>query len=97
MMDAHRSAMVLLGHDLRAENYIADYADQAMPAQPVAGEDGSTQDICLKLATAIIGGGSKGVVALVEQALRNGMDAMTICNQGLLPGLVEVGRRYLCP
>lgn len=37
MMDAHRSAMVLLGHDLRAENYIADYADQAMPAQPVAG------------------------------------------------------------
>ena len=37
MMDAYRSAMVLLGHDLRAENYIADYADQAMPAQPVAG------------------------------------------------------------
>ena len=37
MMDAYRSAMVLLGHDLRAENYIADYANQAMPAQPVAG------------------------------------------------------------
>jgi len=36
-------------------------------------------------------------VALVEQALRNGMDAMTICNQGLLPGLGEVGRQYLCP
>jgi len=29
MMDAYRSAMVLLGHDLRAENYIADYANQA--------------------------------------------------------------------
>ena len=37
IMDAYRSAMVILGHDLRAENYIADYADQAIPAQPVAG------------------------------------------------------------
>lgn len=37
IMDAYRSAMVILGHDLRAENYIADYADRAMPAQPVAG------------------------------------------------------------
>ena len=36
MMDAYHSAMGILGHDLRAENYIADYADQAMPAQPVA-------------------------------------------------------------
>ena len=27
MMDAYRSAMVILGHDLRAENYIANYAD----------------------------------------------------------------------
>jgi len=27
MMDAYRSAMVILGHDLRAENYIANYAN----------------------------------------------------------------------
>ncbi|MDH4006738.1 MAG: homocysteine S-methyltransferase family protein [Desulfuromonadales bacterium] len=37
IMDAYRSAMVILGHDLLAENYIADYADRAMPAQPVVG------------------------------------------------------------
>ena len=34
MMDAYRSAMVLLGHDPRAENYITGYADRVMPAQP---------------------------------------------------------------
>jgi 5-methyltetrahydrofolate--homocysteine methyltransferase len=33
-------------------------------------------------------------VALVEQALQGGMDAMAISNQGLLPGLEEVGRRF---
>ncbi|MEJ2197125.1 MAG: homocysteine S-methyltransferase family protein [Desulfuromonadales bacterium] len=37
IMDAYRSAMVILGHDLLAENYIADYADRATAAQPVAG------------------------------------------------------------
>jgi 5-methyltetrahydrofolate--homocysteine methyltransferase len=37
VMDTYRSAMVILGHDLRAENYIAVYADRATPAQPVTG------------------------------------------------------------
>jgi len=94
MMDAYRSAMVLLGHDLRAENYIADYAGQAMPAQSVAVEHATTPDICQQLSSAIIGGDSEGIVALVEQALQDGVDAMVISNQGLLPGLEEVGRRF---
>ncbi len=34
MMDAYCSAMVLLGHDPRAESYITGYADRVMPAQP---------------------------------------------------------------
>ncbi len=94
MMDAYRSAMVLLGYDQRAESYIADYAGQVMPAQPLIGQDATSPDICQRLSAAIIGGDSEGIVALVEQALQDGLDAMSISNQGLLPGLEEVGRRF---
>jgi len=93
MMDAFRAAMVLLGKDLQASDYIAHYADQAnLPAAatPLKDEAGVRE----RLAAAIISGDSEGVVALVEQALDEGLDPMTISNEGLLPGLEEVGRRF---
>ncbi len=94
MMDALRAVRVLLGQDLRAESYIAHYAQQtALP--PVApNADGQPLTIREQLAKAIIEGDKDAVVSLVEQALSEGLDPMQISNQGLLPGLEEVGKRF---
>jgi 5-methyltetrahydrofolate--homocysteine methyltransferase len=93
MMDAYRAAMVLLGKDVRAENYIAAYADIA--AAPVATDpNAAPAGIRERLSAAIIEGDKDGVVALVEQALGEGLDTAAISNEGLLPGLEEVGRRF---
>lgn len=95
MMDAYRSALVLLCQDVRAEAYIAHYADLSAPGAPVAaGSDQAPLDVRQKLAAAIVGGDSEGVVALVKDALQEGLDVMAVSNEGLLPGLEEVGRRF---
>ena len=93
MMDAYRSALVLLGHDLRAEEYIAHYgAAQLAPQAPLAA--GAEATIRERLAAAIIEGDLEGVTPLVEQALAEGLSPLQVSNEGLLPGLEEVGRRF---
>ncbi len=93
MMDAFRAAMVLLCHDLRAEEFIASYGGvTAAPAVPVAA--GTELGIREKLATAIIEGDEEGITALVAQALAEGLTPLQISNEGLLPGLEEVGERF---
>lgn len=93
MMDAYRAAMVLLGKDVRAEGYIAAYADMAAAPAASAATD-KPAGIRDRLAGAIIEGDKEGVVALVEKALAEGLDTAAISNEGLLPGLEEVGRRF---
>jgi 5-methyltetrahydrofolate--homocysteine methyltransferase len=93
MMDAYRAAMVLLGKDVRAEGYIAAYADMAAAPAASAPTD-KPAGIRDRLAGAIIEGDKDGVVALVEEALAEGLDTAAISNEGLLPGLEEVGRRF---
>jgi 5-methyltetrahydrofolate--homocysteine methyltransferase len=94
MMDAYRAAMVLLGHDERAEEYIACYATAfASPAVPLAGP-GKEIGIRERLATAVIEGDREGIVSLVETALAEGLSPLAVSNEGLLPGLEEVGRRF---
>ena len=94
MMDAYRSALVLLCQDVRAEAYIGHYAGQTVVAASAAGEDEPPNDIRQLLAAAIVGGDSEGIVALVKDALQEGLNVMAISNEGLLPGLEEVGRRF---
>jgi 5-methyltetrahydrofolate--homocysteine methyltransferase len=96
MMDAYRAAVLLLGQDPRAEGYIATYSrpEETLP-QPGSGEKGvSTAGIRERLAAAVVAGDSEGVTALVDEALAEGLAAMAISNEGLLPGLEEVGRRF---
>jgi len=93
MMDAFRSAMVLLGKDRQAADYIAFYADLA-EAPKTDAEPGEDVDIRQRLARAIIAGDQDGIVELVEEALDVGLDPMQVSNEGLLPGLEEVGRRF---
>jgi len=91
MMDAWRSAMVLLNRDVRAEQYIACYANVAAAPVATVNADAPVRE---RLAAAIIGGDSEGVVALVEQAFAEGLTPLQVSNEGLLPGLEEVGRRF---
>lgn len=94
MMAALRAAKVLLGQDLRAEKYIANYAGQvATPTTPIF-DTGEPLPLRELLSKAIIEGDKDGVVALVERAFAEGMTAMQISNEGLLPGLEEVGKRF---
>lgn len=94
MMDALRAAKVLLGQDQRAEKYIAHYGQQVAAPAVAALADDQPLTIRELLAKAIIEGDKDGVVPLVEQALGEGLEALQISNEGLLPGLEEVGRRF---
>lgn len=94
MMDALCAAKVLLGQDLRAEAYIGRYGQQAAaPALAVQADD---QPLTIRelLAKAIVEGDKDAVPTLVEQALSEGLEPLQISNEGLLPGLEEVGRRF---
>ena len=94
MMDALRAVKVLLGQDVRAERYIAHYGQQSAP-KPVAPQvDAQPLTIREQLTKAIIEGDKDAVAALVEQALGEGLEPLQISNEGLLPGLEEVGRRF---
>ena len=93
MMDAYRSALVLLCQDVRAEAYIGHYAEQAA-ATPAVAQGDTPLDVRQRLAAAIVSGDSEGVVSLVKDAMQEGLDVMAVSNEGLLPGLEEVGRRF---
>ncbi len=92
MMAAFRSAMVLLGRDPNATAYIEAYrgATPSATAEPVP----QSQDLRSRLGQAVIAGDVEGVTPLVEAALAEGLTPMQISNEGLLPGLEEVGRRF---
>lgn len=93
MMDAWRAAMVLLRKDLRAAAYVEAYRDTATASVPEAPANLPT-DIRGLLARAVITGDPEGVISLVNQALEEGLSPLQISNEGLLPGLEEVGRRF---
>ena len=93
MMDAWRSAQVLLNRDPHSSGYIAAYAGQQASVTTPAATD---QPLAIRdlLSLAIINGDREGIVALIEQALAEGLSPMQVSNEGLLPGLEEVGRRF---
>ena len=92
MMDAWRSAMVLLNRDHQAVAYIEAYRDQQTDSLQLAPQAGKPVTILERLSQAVIGGDRDGIVALVELALAEGFAPLAISNEGFLPGLEEVGR-----
>jgi 5-methyltetrahydrofolate--homocysteine methyltransferase len=93
MMDAFRSAMVLLNRDPKATAYIAAYQGTAATA-PVEQSPERELDTRGRLTAAIVNGDSENIVPLVEEALREGLSPLEISNEALVPGLEEVGRRF---
>lgn len=99
MMDAYRAATLLLVQDPRAEAYIAAYgnlagADLKVPTPDHGAAGAQPLSLREQLAAAVIAGDKEGVLPLVEAALAEGLAPMLIGNEGLLPGLEEVGRRF---
>ncbi len=94
MMDAWRSSMVLLNRDPQAAAYIEAYRGQQAAPAAVAIASDVPLTISQCLTRAIINGERDGIVQLVEEALASGMTPMQVSNDGLLPGLEEVGRRF---
>jgi 5-methyltetrahydrofolate--homocysteine methyltransferase len=94
MMDAWRAAMVLLQKDPRAAQYIEAYRDKPAMDASTALTPGTPLDIRGLLSRAIMDGDKEIVRDLVEQGLREGLTPLQISNEGLLPGLEEVGRRF---
>ncbi len=103
MMDAYHASIVLLNKDVRAERYIRRH--QAM--EEAAGvKEGATvrspveappvNDTASRLRKAVIEGDEENIVSLVEGALGEGWDPIRISNDGLVPGLEEVGRLFAC-
>jgi 5-methyltetrahydrofolate--homocysteine methyltransferase len=94
MMDAWRSSMVLLNRDLQAASYIEAYRGEQAASASAVQPSGKPLDIREYLSRAVINGDRDGIVALVEQALAEGLAPLQISNEGFLPGLEEVGRRF---
>lgn len=92
MMAAYRSSMVLLGHDPNAAAYIDAYSGQG-GQQKEAQQAEKPQDMRSRLTQAIVEGDKDGVVPLVEEALQE-LEALQISNEGLLPGLEIMGKRF---
>ncbi|HEU0265622.1 MAG TPA: homocysteine S-methyltransferase family protein [Geobacterales bacterium] len=94
MVDIWQAAQVLVNRDPRAVAYIeacqGGEGNLQPPSQPVAAD----ADIRQRLSLSIINGDLEGVVSLVEEGLRQGLSPLIISNEGLLPGLEEVGRRF---
>jgi 5-methyltetrahydrofolate--homocysteine methyltransferase len=86
--------MVLLNRDHQAAAYIEAYRGEqtasGMPA-PVTDKPLSIRE---RLSQAVINGERDGIVPLVEEAFREGLTPMQVSNEGFLPGLEEVGRRF---
>ena len=94
MMDAWRSAMVLLNRDHQAAAYIEAYRGEPGAAVPAASPSDAPLTIREQLTKAVINGERDGIVALVEEAFAQGLTPMQVSNEGFLPGLEEVGRRF---
>ncbi|GAB7028451.1 homocysteine S-methyltransferase family protein [Geotalea toluenoxydans] len=92
MMDVWRSVMVLLNRDANAATYIDAY--KGAVAASAGQVEAAPQDIRGILAKAVIDGDVENIVDHVEAALSQGLSPLEISNNGLLPGLEEVGRRF---
>jgi len=94
MMDAWRSAMVLLNRDHQAAAYIEAYRGEAAGGSPAAAVSDAPLSIREQLTRAVINGERDSIVALVEEAFSQGLTPMQVSSEGFLPGLEEVGRRF---
>ncbi|MBI5520162.1 MAG: homocysteine S-methyltransferase family protein [Desulfovibrio sp.] len=96
LREAAASAEVLLARDANAGRYIASYAGWA-PATGGSVSAGAAATGTGKASTpqeAVIRGDKAGLLAMVEAALAQGTDPFKLVDEALIPGILEVGRKY---
>ena len=93
MMEAFDASAVLIGKDIRADRYIKKYSQQSSVVSQQS-EKEEPKTINERLRKAIIEGDKERIVALVDEALKEGMKPMDVSSSALIPGLEEVGRRF---
>jgi 5-methyltetrahydrofolate--homocysteine methyltransferase len=86
--------MVLLGRDPNAAAYIESYRGGGQAPANSSEPAAVPRDVRGRLAQAVITGDAEGVRNLVEEGLGEGLSPLQVSNEGLLPGLEEVGRRF---
>jgi len=97
MMDAYCAALVLVEKDARAERYIERYRSSAaaVPASEAPKDAApAPEGIGPRIARAVVEGDSEHIVALVEEALKEGLKPMEISNDALIAGLDRVGELF---
>ena len=80
----------MVGRDENAENYLQLNSTQATVAAPVVADETPS----LELVTRSVVKGSSNIDKVVQALLDDGVEAMTIINDGLIAGLNEVGEKY---
>lgn len=90
MKNAWQSASLLVGRDENAENYLQLNSEQALTAAPVAADETPSLDL---VARSVLKG-SSNIAKTVQALLDDGVEPMTIINEGLIAGLNEVGEKY---
>jgi 5-methyltetrahydrofolate--homocysteine methyltransferase len=100
LQEAMHTTEVLLNRDPQAERYISKFVDwspaapnQAAPTTSGATGSGDVGDLP-PVQAAVIKGDKDNIIALVEVELDNGMSAMGIVNDMLIPGILAVGDKY---
>ena len=94
MMEAFDASAVLIGKDIRADRYIKKYSHQSSVTSHQSETKEESKNIRDRLKKAIIEGDKEKIVALVDEALKEGMKPMDVSSSALIPGLEEVGRRF---
>jgi len=95
MMDAFHAASVLLGLDAKADRYIKRFETRS-PSFEKPVQTKKPESLEEKLSHAVISGDEENIVNLVEEAIQAGWGPLKIGNEGLIPGLDEVGRLFAC-
>ena len=90
MKNAWQSASLLVGRDENAENYLQLNSEQALTAALVAADETPSLDL---VARSVLKG-SSNIAKTVQALLDDGVEPMTIINEGLIAGLNEVGEKY---
>lgn len=90
MMESYYSTEMLLGRDKRGQTFIGHFQGEVV-GETLATKKEEPKTIREKMAHAVLIGDEDNILALVEQAIAEGLTPIEISNEGLIVGLNEVG------
>src|SRR3990170_2067917 len=89
------SMAMAAGLDAKADRYIKRFETRS-PSFEKPVQTKKPESLEEKLSHAVISGDEENIVNLVEEAIQAGWGPLKIGNEGLIPGLDEVGRLFAC-